>query len=171
MDPVVDDFALFGLARRFALDELDIDARWRALQALVHPDRLVGEEDSARAQGLQWSLRVNEARVRLKNPLLRAELLCRLLGAPSVDRSATPAPAILLRHMDWRQTLESAADVGAIQALADAVAAHERELLEALRDALDVRADPQAARQPLLALAFARRLREAIDARLEAAAG
>ena len=35
----IDDFELFGLPRRFALDRGELDARWRALQAEVHPDR------------------------------------------------------------------------------------------------------------------------------------
>ena len=34
-----DDFELFGLPRRFALDRDGLDERWRALQAEVHPDR------------------------------------------------------------------------------------------------------------------------------------
>ena len=35
----VDDFELFGLPRSYALDRAEIDARRRALQAEVHPDR------------------------------------------------------------------------------------------------------------------------------------
>ena len=39
-----DDFTLFGLPPRFALDRAALDDCWRALQARVHPDRFVGEE-------------------------------------------------------------------------------------------------------------------------------
>ena len=34
-----DDFALFDLPRRFALDVADLAARRRTVQAEVHPDR------------------------------------------------------------------------------------------------------------------------------------
>ena len=37
-----DDFTLFGLTPRFALDRAALDTQWRALQSKVHPDRLVG---------------------------------------------------------------------------------------------------------------------------------
>ena len=38
-----DDFELFGLPRRFELDPAALDARWRELQAEVHPDRFVSQ--------------------------------------------------------------------------------------------------------------------------------
>jgi molecular chaperone HscB len=38
-----DDFTLFGLPQRFAIDRADLDERWRALQGRVHPDRFAAE--------------------------------------------------------------------------------------------------------------------------------
>ena len=43
------DFALFGLSERFALDRGELDERWRALQAQVHPDRFVDRGAAAQA--------------------------------------------------------------------------------------------------------------------------
>lgn len=167
LHPSADDFALFGLPRRFALDEAELDARWRMLQARVHPDRAAHEGPAAREQALQWSLRVNEARARLKHPLQRAELLCRLLGAPPAERGSVLSPALLMQQMDWREALESATGLAAVEALAGEVAAHERTLVETLRRLLDERADAHAAQQPLQQLMFVARLREDIEARLE----
>ena len=42
-----DDFTLFGLPQRFALDRAALDDCWRALQAQVHPDRFASEGASA----------------------------------------------------------------------------------------------------------------------------
>ena len=42
-----DDFELFGLARRFALDPGALDARWRALQTEVHPDKFAAQGAAA----------------------------------------------------------------------------------------------------------------------------
>lgn len=169
MDSVTDDFALFGLPRRFAIDAAEVDARWRALQASVHPDRLAGEGAAARQAAMQWSLRINEARVRLKNPLRRAELLCELRGAPAITPGNGAVPtALLLRQMAWREALDVAADLDAVRRLDDEVAAHERSLLEQLRVLLDERGDPHAATEQARALMFVSRLREDIDGRLEA---
>ena len=64
-----DDFALFGLPRRFALDRAGLDARWRELQAEVHPDRFAAEGAAAQRVAMQWAVRVNEAYRRLKDAL------------------------------------------------------------------------------------------------------
>ncbi|MET0334503.1 MAG: co-chaperone HscB, partial [Rhizobacter sp.] len=42
-----DDFALFGVPRRHAQDRNLLDARWRELQAQVHPDKFAAEGASA----------------------------------------------------------------------------------------------------------------------------
>ena len=41
------DFDLFGVAQRFAQDRAALDARWRALQAEVHPDRFAAQGAAA----------------------------------------------------------------------------------------------------------------------------
>ena len=48
MHLATDDFELFGLPRRFAIDRAELDARRRALQAEVHPDRFVGADAASR---------------------------------------------------------------------------------------------------------------------------
>ena len=57
-----DDFALFGLARQFVQDPAQIDARWKALQRQVHPDKFAAQGAAAQRQAMQWSVRINEAR-------------------------------------------------------------------------------------------------------------
>ena len=59
-----DDFALFGLARQFVQDPAQIDARWKALQRQVHPDKFAAQGAAAQRQAMQWSVRINEARCR-----------------------------------------------------------------------------------------------------------
>ena len=55
-----DDFRLFGVPPRFAQDPGVLDARWRALQAEVHPDRFAAEGPAAQRVAMQWAVRVNE---------------------------------------------------------------------------------------------------------------
>ena len=70
-----DDFALFDLPRRFAQERSVLDARWRSLQAEVHPDRFAAEGAAAQRVAMQWAVRVNEAYQRLRVPLSRAVYL------------------------------------------------------------------------------------------------
>ena len=88
-----DDFMLFGVARRFAQDRDVLDARWRALQADVHPDRFAAEGAAAQRVAMQWAMRVNEAYQRLKDPLKRAAYLCVLHGVAIDAESNTAMPA------------------------------------------------------------------------------
>ena len=164
-----DDFTLFGLPRRHALDRAELDQRWRELQAQVHPDRFAAQGDASQRVAMQWAVRVNEAYARLKDPVARAAYLCLLAGVPIDAEKNTAMPqAFLMQQMTWREALDEAADPAAVQALDDEVAAAERSRLADLAVALDTQADPQAAAAQVRALMFVRRFRQDIERRLEA---
>jgi molecular chaperone HscB len=165
-----DDFTLFGLPQRFAIERTAIDARWRALQAEVHPDRHATQGPAAQRVAAQWSMRINEAHRRLRDPLVRAATLCELRGA-SVDaeRNTAMPPAFLQQQLAWREALDDAGDVQAVRDLDDAVAAQERSMLGELERLLDSdRSDAAAAAAQVRALMFVARFREDIDRRLDA---
>ena len=164
-----DDFELFGLERRFALDPAALDARWRALQTEVHPDKFAAQGAAAQRVAMQWAVRVNEAHRRLKSPLARAEYLCELRGAPIQAENNTAMPAaFLMQQMAWREALDDARGAEAVQALDDTVAAHERTLFAEVARWLDERQDPQAAAAQVRALMFVKRFREDLAKRLDA---
>jgi len=163
-----DDFELFGLPRRFALERAEIDARWKALQAEVHPDRHAAAGAAAQRVALQWATRVNEAQRRLRDPLQRAAVLCELLGSPvDAERNTAMPPSFLMQQMAWREALDDAADGAAIEALSDEVQAERRARLGALEAALDQRADGPAAATELRALMFIERFVEELERRLD----
>jgi len=168
------DFELFGLEPRFEQDRAAIDARWRALQTEVHPDRFAAQGAAAQRVAMQWAVRVNEAYQHLKDPLRRATLLCEMRGAPVNAESNTRMPtAFLMQQMEWREALDDARTLSAVEALAAQVAAHRREALVALGATLDApdgevgQAAEQAAEQ-VRALMFVERFAQDVDARLEA---
>lgn len=70
------DFEIFGLTPAFALDRDALDARWKDLQREAHPDRFAASDAQAQRLAMQWSVRINEAYQRLKDPLRRAAYLC-----------------------------------------------------------------------------------------------
>jgi molecular chaperone HscB len=164
-----DDFTLFGVAQCFAQDRATLDARWRALQADVHPDRFAAEGAAAQRVAMQWAMRVNEAYQRLKDPLKRAAYLCGLRGAAIDAESNTAMPAdFLIKQMAWREALEEATRLDAVESLAAEVAAEHRALLAELASTLDERRDATAAAGQVRALMFVERFASDVDARLEA---
>lgn len=170
MNLATDDFTLFGLPQRFALERAAVDERWRALQARMHPDNVASASTAEQQAATQWAVRINEARDRLRNPVQRAFVLCELRGVPmdaQSGRGAVPM-AFLVRQMGWRETLDEARDAATVERLDAEVAAHERETLELLRVLLDEKSDTAAAAQQAWVLTYLVRLREAIDERLQA---
>lgn len=164
-----DDFALLGLQRRFAQPTGEIDARWKALQAQVHPDRFAHEGPAAQRVAMQWSVRVNEAHRRLRDPLQRASRLCELAGAdPTAPGTTAMPPQFLQQQMAWREALEEAASPAEARALDVEVRQQEQSMMEQLQQALDERGDVQAAAALVRALMFIRRLRDDLDQRLDA---
>ena len=164
-----DDFELFGIARCFALDRAALDARWRALQAEVHPDRFAAEGAAAQRIAVQWAVRVNEAYQRLKDPLQRAAYLCELNGAAIEAENNTAMPtAFLMQQMAWREALDEARELPVVEQLADDVAAHRGTALNQLQATLDHDRNYAAAAQQVRALMFVERFAHDVDQRLEA---
>ena len=164
-----DDFELFGVPRRFAQDRALLDARWRELQAQVHPDRFAVEGAAAQRMAMQWAVRVNEAYQRLKDPLRRAAYLCELAAVPihAEDNTAMPAE-FLIQQMAWREALDAAPSAAEVDELANAVAEHRQAALTHLQQLLDDTQDHSAAAQQVRALMFVERFAQDIDQRLEA---
>lgn len=164
-----DDFKLFGLARRFAIDGDALAQRWRELQAEVHPDRFAAEDPAAQRVAMQWAVRVNEAYRRLKDPLARATYLCELAGhrLDPHDNQAMP-PAFLVRQMEWHDALADAASSDDVNALDAEVSGQLQHLRAQVQADLDQRQDAAAAVPRVRQWMFLARLREEIERRLEA---
>lgn len=149
------DFELFGLPEQFSQDLSAIDARWKALQRETHPDRFAAQGAAAQRVAMQWSVRVNEANQRLKDPLKRAAYLCDLHGVPiDAEQNTAMPPAFLMQQMEWREALDDAGTAPAIQAIADEVMQAREAALSACAHAIDTQGDYQAAAQQVRGLMF-----------------
>jgi molecular chaperone HscB len=163
-----DDFELFGLLRGFAQDRSAIDARWKELQREAHPDKFAAQGATTQRAAMQWSVRINEAYQRLKDPMRRAAYLCELHGAPirAEDNTAMPA-AFLMQQMEWREALEEATTERELDALEDAVAQARRAALADCEALIDQHRDYAGAAQRVRALMFIARFAEDIERRRE----
>ncbi len=162
------DFDLFGVPQRFAQDGPAIDARWKLLQREAHPDRFAAQSSASQRLAMQWSVRINEAYQRLKDPLKRAAYLCELAGAPINAHDNTAMPAnFLMQQMAWREALEEAQDAEQVQALHDTVLRSREALLTDCAQLLDGEADAAQAVGRVRSLMFIERFCADIDARFE----
>ncbi len=162
------DFELFDIPPRFLIDPVALDQLWKQLQRQVHPDHFSSQGAADKRLAMQWSVRVNEAYQRLKNPLRRAAYLCELNGAPirAEDNTAMPH-AFLIQQMQWREELDEASDAPAIESLQQQMSAEKQQLLQQCADAIDIRSDWTQAAQSVRALMFIERFEHDLDNRLE----
>lgn len=161
------DFELFGLPQRFAQDRAAIDSQWKELQREAHPDKFAAQGQAAQRVALQWSVRINEAYQRLKDPLKRAAYLCELLGAPIAahDNTAMPA-AFLMEQMEWREALDEASTEDELDVLARRLAQSRKEHLARIERLLDEDGDAATAAGQVRALMFIERFGEDVENRL-----
>ncbi len=163
-----DDFTLFGLPPKQALDRAALDAQRRALQAQVHPDRFAADGAVAQRIAMQWAVRVNEAYQRLKDPLTRGAYLCELRGvAIDAERNTAMPAAFLMQQMEWREALDDAGNAAQVEALDAAVARDEAAMQNELTGLLDEHHDSVAAAAQVRALMFVARFRQDIARRLD----
>ena len=162
------DFVLFDVLPKFAQDRAALDARWKDLQREAHPDKFAAQGATAQRLAMQWSVRINEAYQRLKDPLKRAAYLCELGGAPVDAENNTAMPTqFLMQQMEWRESLDAAGSLAAVEALQAEVTASKRDLLQKLEQLLDRQHDPAQAVGQVRALMFIERFCADMDLRLE----
>ena len=162
------DFELFGLDTRFAQDRLALDARWKDLQREAHPDKFTAQGAAAQRVAMQWSVRINEAYQRLKDPLKRAAYLCELHAAPVNAENNTAMPAeFLVQQMSWREALEEAGGADDLYKIHDEVLSVKNSTLQKCEVFLDQAHDYPAAVAQVRALMFIERFLKDIQSRLD----
>ena len=162
------DFELFGLPIQFAQDNAAISTRWKALQSEVHPDMFAVHGAASQRVAMQWSVRINEAYQRLKDPLKRASYLCELHGAPINAENNTAMPSdFLMQQMEWRECLDDAKTQHAMEKIALEVKNSEREKLLKIEQTLDLEKDFMAAAQQVRSLMFVERFAAQICSRID----
>ncbi len=162
------DFELFDLPVQFAQDRTALDARWKELQREAHPDKFAAQGASAQRLAMQWSVRINEAYQRLKDPLKRAVYLCELHGAPIQAESNTAMPPdFLVQQMQWREALDDAEGIESLEEIASQTLNSKRDALLKIEQTLDQQKDYPVAAQQVRSLMFIERFGSEVDARID----
>jgi molecular chaperone HscB len=162
------DFELFNVPVQFAQDSAALDARWKELQREAHPDKFAAQGAAAQRVAMQWSVRINEAYRRLKDPLKRATYLCELHGAPINAETHTAMPAdFLMQQMEWREALDDAETAENIEEISLQLNKTVREQLSKLEQLIDQQKDFDGASRQVRSLMFTERFASEIDARMD----
>lgn len=160
------DFALFGIPERFAQERAALDTRWKELQREAHPDKFAAQGAAAQRIAMQWSVRINEAYQRLKDPVQRAAYLCELHGAPINAENNTAMPAaFLMQQMELREALEEAATEEDLAEIEQQAAEILREQLSIAEQLIDSSKDYPSAAQAVRALLFIQKFQADIERR------
>jgi molecular chaperone HscB len=162
------DFELFDVPMQFAQDSAALDARWKELQREAHPDKFAAQGAAAQRLAMQWSVRINEAYQRLKDPLKRAMYLCELHGAAiQAENNTAMPPDFLVQQMQWREALEDAEGLENLEEIASQTSDSKREQLSKIEQTLDRQKDFPAAAQQVRSLMFIERFGSEVDARID----
>jgi molecular chaperone HscB len=183
-NPGADHFEVLGVERRYDLDLVDLEGRYKDLARKLHPDRFTRADARARRFSLSRSVQLNEAWKTLRDPRRRGEYLLALHGIEvaaeegirrgPVDGGKERVPVaqdLLLEVMALREGLMEArleGDEGQVAALAADVRRRRASAMEAVAAALDRRPWDldQAARQ-LVAVRYYDRFFEEVAAHEE----
>jgi molecular chaperone HscB len=162
------DFQLFAVPATFAQDRTVLDARWKELQREAHPDRFAAQGAAAQRVAMQWSVRINEAYQRLKDPIRRASYICELNGAPlDAENNTAMPPDFLMQQMEWRETLDDVADIASLEKLNTEVEAGRARALSSLDWLIDEKGDYPAAAKQVRALMFIERFAQDVEAKFD----
>ena len=100
-------FTLFGMPLQSEVDTVQLEQKYKQLQAQLHPDRHINAESGSKLAAIQHASILNDAYTTLKSPLLRAEHLLQLKG---VDTSSYTQADLdknfLLAQLKLREKLE-----------------------------------------------------------------
>lgn len=168
MNLQANDFELFGLTQKFSQDRAAIDARWKELQREAHPDKFAAHGIAAQRIAMQWSVRINEAYQRLKNPIKRASYLCELNGAAVNAENNTAMPAaFLMQQIEWREALDDAETAADIEKLMLEANEFERGQLLKIEQSIDIQSNFQQAVEQVRSLMFVERFALEIESRAD----
>jgi molecular chaperone HscB len=144
-NPEADHFQVFGLPRKFDLDVVDLEQRYKELTKILHPDRYAKADPRARRASLERSVQLNQAWRTLSSPVARAEYLLALAGIDlgeggrngesSSNRATQPMDtSLLVEVMELREAMAEARAKGdnvKLSHLAAGVQAlHDNEMAE-----------------------------------------
>lgn len=170
-----DLFTVLGVPRRYHLRADELEQRFLTLSKQLHPDRFAKASPRERLESMQKTTALNDAYKVMRDPVRRAEYLCKLEGLDIADEkieSVKASPELLAEMMELNEQLDearAAGELGVVRQLADAVRERRAEALLAVEEgfrAVDAgdRSTLPAIAQQLIAMRYHARFLEQAEA-------
>lgn len=161
-------FQLFGIAQSYQIDFARVEQQYRALQALVHPDKSTHLPAAEQRVAMQRATLVNEAYQTLRSPIRRARYLLSLQGVDTQEATNTAMPVdFLMAQMEWREAIgeaQQARDVAALGQIEARMKCETRELEAQLEIKIDAEKNYADAAGLIRKLRFMEKLAEEVHA-------
>ncbi|MDR0771002.1 MAG: Fe-S protein assembly co-chaperone HscB [Burkholderiales bacterium] len=175
MDRKADFFPLFGLPRRYALDETALNESYRALLARVHPDTVVLGDATAKRRAMEDAAYANDAYRILKDPVRRGDYLLQCCGEAPLGTNETLPIEFLSEQLEAREVADEAwraDDYGRLEALQSSLLTAQQQRREALAvlfsgDEMPSEIALAEARQHVLALQFLTRFADDLGEKMD----
>ncbi|XP_044507162.1 iron-sulfur cluster co-chaperone protein HscB homolog isoform X2 [Mangifera indica] len=114
VDCSVDYFQIFGLAKRYEIEDRNLEGKYKDWQKKLHPDLVHSKSEREREYAAEQSARVIEAYHTLRNALSRAIYIMRLEGVDVNEEETLSDPQLLTEIMEIREAVEDATDSQAL---------------------------------------------------------
>ncbi|XP_021771238.1 uncharacterized protein LOC110735370 isoform X3 [Chenopodium quinoa] len=124
VDRSVDYFRIFGLERKYDIEESSLEGLYKDWQKKLHPDLVHSKSESEKEYAAEQSSRIIDAFRTLKNSLSRAIYLMKLHGVHVDEEQTVSDPELLAEIMEIRESVEDAPDSQALKQIQAEV--HER---------------------------------------------
>lgn len=100
-------FACLGLQPSFDLELPSLEKAYIQAQRMVHPDRFAQASKQEKVYASQQSAATNDAYQSLKDPILRAQLLLKLVGFshPNIEHQTLDDQELLMEVLELRENL------------------------------------------------------------------
>ncbi|MBF7074795.1 Fe-S protein assembly co-chaperone HscB [Glaciecola sp. MH2013] len=164
-------FSLFNLPAAFTVDLVQLKQHYQTLQKMTHPDRFANASEQEKRMYLSKNAQINDAYQVLTSPVSRGEHLLSVRGFTLVGEQETVGDVnFLMQQMEWREDLEAANDIAALDALlasnAANLAAQEEKIAGLLK--ADTEQDNASAADELRKMKFLVKLASEIQAKIDA---
>jgi molecular chaperone HscB len=164
-----DLFALFSMDQTFMLNEAQLEASFKDLQKVLHPDKFATKSLQERDASATASSTVNQAYQMLRDPVERARYLLQRHGSSVLDEGGDSIqdPALMMEMFSIRESVENATSIEVLREVQENVQVEVDAACVALQQCLDQKmlyALPHAA----VRLKYYSKVMEEIQAREEA---
>ncbi|KAJ7570330.1 hypothetical protein O6H91_01G115600 [Diphasiastrum complanatum] len=115
LNPTVDYFEIFNMAKVYDLDLKELEKRYKGLQKKLHPDLFGLKSEREREYSAEQSAQVIKAYHTLLPPLSRATYMLHIQGIDVEEEGTVEDVDLLMEIMEMQEAVEATTDVAKLQ--------------------------------------------------------